>query len=682
MNSVLSASYADIEIKDALHLMDERGVKNTAATRRKLRGDVQRDVIECNGDVIKEFGGVSEQLKRIGATLQSLNAQFSTMKAHITTATQEAAPVLEEAAELLQRKSDSEAKSALLSAFRSHFLISEDDLAILTSTALPVNSDFFRILTRAKGIRSDCTVLLTDEAHSRLGTEILERATSALDLAYGKLHRWTTKEFRALNLENPSLNRDLRQSLKTLAERPELFQSCLDAFAAAREQSLADGFYTALTGYAVNGGRVEGIKAIEESAWEPVRYVGDMCAWVHSAAVSEREALEVLFLEEGEEISANIARGREAEPWKYRSGSPTNPASESDDEEEEREETVFDSLKALNQLVDRALANTAHTLSTRISAILHSGDSPLLLYNIAHTLSFYTVMFLKLLPEESNLIQLLNTLQHSAFTQFQKLCHVQIMDLEAEAGELDVKRNNLRLPSWFQDALDTLKELLKTLDSGISSPAVREVECEAVIEAALEPYEELASKAAEGLGEKDKAVFGMNWQMAVVDALKMFNSVPERRIQGVEKEFERSEQGLRELQLEWLFTESGMKDLFSTIESQGENADVEKLAQLPVFRPESLEDTGRRLDMWLPSALMYALENLGQMESERLAREITEECVEQFCEKFERLERTLMDMPCDEPATEEEGTDSEDEMGRGLRRYFPRTSGEIRVLLS
>lgn len=56
---MLSASYADLEIRDALETLDARGVQNTAETRRQLRLDVQKDVIECNGEIIKDFGQVA-----------------------------------------------------------------------------------------------------------------------------------------------------------------------------------------------------------------------------------------------------------------------------------------------------------------------------------------------------------------------------------------------------------------------------------------------------------------------------------------------------------------------------------------------------------------------------------------------------------------------------------------------
>ena len=60
VTSILSASYADPEIRDALHTLDKKKVQNTPETRRRLRLDVQKEVIECNGAIVKDFGQVAE----------------------------------------------------------------------------------------------------------------------------------------------------------------------------------------------------------------------------------------------------------------------------------------------------------------------------------------------------------------------------------------------------------------------------------------------------------------------------------------------------------------------------------------------------------------------------------------------------------------------------------------------
>jgi hypothetical protein len=69
---------------------------------------------------------------------------------------------------------------------------------------------------------------------------------------------------------------------------------------------LLDSLYTALTG-STHGTTIDyhmdhATKPIEVYAHDPLRYIGDMLAWLHSSAVGEQEALEVLFVaQEGED---------------------------------------------------------------------------------------------------------------------------------------------------------------------------------------------------------------------------------------------------------------------------------------------------------------------------------------------------------------------------------------------
>jgi len=60
LTSILSASYADLDIRDALEALDARHVNNTADTRRNLRLDVQKEMIDCNAGIIQDFGQVAK----------------------------------------------------------------------------------------------------------------------------------------------------------------------------------------------------------------------------------------------------------------------------------------------------------------------------------------------------------------------------------------------------------------------------------------------------------------------------------------------------------------------------------------------------------------------------------------------------------------------------------------------
>lgn len=60
LTSVLSASYADSDIRDALETLSVRGIHNTAETRRQLRLDVQKEVVDSNAEIVRDFGNVAE----------------------------------------------------------------------------------------------------------------------------------------------------------------------------------------------------------------------------------------------------------------------------------------------------------------------------------------------------------------------------------------------------------------------------------------------------------------------------------------------------------------------------------------------------------------------------------------------------------------------------------------------
>jgi hypothetical protein len=65
----------------------------------------------------------------------------------------------------------------------------------------------------------------------------------------------------------------------------------LDEIASARHDAVARAFINALT----RGGPGGTPRPIELQAPDPLRYIGDMLAWVHQACAGEKEMLESLF---------------------------------------------------------------------------------------------------------------------------------------------------------------------------------------------------------------------------------------------------------------------------------------------------------------------------------------------------------------------------------------------------
>jgi hypothetical protein len=597
-----------------------------------------------------------QQLRRIGTAISSLNNYCADMRNHIAAANKETGPVLEEATSLLTQRKQVENKQQILQAFNSHFLVSDEEATVLTSTAEPVNEEFFQVLTRVKKIHHDCQVLLGTE-DQRLGLEVLEQSSKQLNAAFQKLYRWIQREFKTLDLENPQISASVRRSLRVLAERPALFQSCLDSFAEARESILSDSFHSALTGSASEAEHIA-TKPIEFHAHDPLRYVGDMLAWVHSTTVSEREALENLFISDGEEIKRSIQQGLESEPWLR-------------DENAE----IFDGRKALNQLVSRDLTGVARLLRQRTEQVVQSHDDATLAYKIANLIGFYKGTFAKLLGADSEVLEVFNALEASAMRQFRANMRDYVAAVQSD---LAVAPPDLSPPDFLDDALQVLKVLAKSYDASAAGTDDQEEGFQAVLAEALDPFMSGCVNLQKRLEQPDSAIFAINCLFAVKDVLSAYTFATER-VEDMEDTIQEQVAQLVDYQHQYLLHESGLVTLVEALEKITDaDESVKTIPELEAFKRDALVASSQQLDEFLPSALLDAAENLKRLRNRNMIQDITEKAAGSFCEDFEVVESKMM--AADDLLYDEDKEDEDQEPG--LRDLFPRTSGEIRVLLS
>ncbi|KAK3384754.1 oligomeric complex COG6-domain-containing protein [Podospora didyma] len=614
VTSVLSTSYADTEFREALALLDDRNVYNTSEARRRLRLDLQKEVIDSNGEVINEFAKVAEQLRRIGNTVGRLNDSFTEMKTQIGAAHAETSSALEEASVLISQRSQVEQTQALLKAFNANFVLSDDDLVALTQTSEPVDDKFFIVLSKAKKINKDCEVLLGFE-NQTLGLEIMEQASKNLNQGFQKVYKWVQREFKTLNLENPQIGSSIRRALRVLAERPNLFQNCLDFFAEAREHVLSDSFHTALTGSHGSRSHSSSVKPIELAAHDPLRYVGDMLAWAHSAAVGEREALEVLFISDGNEIAKGIQAGRESEMWRLIA--------------EDGEGAIdFDPVSALNELVDRDMSGAVRLLRQRVEQVIQANEDTILAYKLANLLSFYKSTFSKLLSPDSSLVESLTALEAEALRQFRSLARDHVSTLQ---GEFRNTPGDLRPPEFLLNAMEQLSAIMKTYETSFTSSGDREADFEPVLAESFDPFMSGCAKMAQVVSPPSDSIFLINCFLTALDTLSRFDFTQRRAAQLQEKVIEEKTR-LVESQYVFFRMESGLDSLIGALGALRE----ESIADAP-----ALTQASHMLDDFLPSALMDAVQNLKQLQDSKLAMDITEEATERLCVDFEHVEEML-----------------------------------------
>ncbi|KIW50561.1 hypothetical protein PV05_09360 [Exophiala xenobiotica] len=666
LTGVLSSSYADYEIRDALRLLDARGVHNDEETRRNLKLNAQKEVIDCNAKIVDDFGQVAEQLRRVGSLLSTFNATCTSMREHIIAAKQESAPVLDEASTLISRKQETETKQALLDAFTTHFLISNADLTVLTSSAEPLDDRFFSILDRVKTIHRDCEALLGyDGENQRLGLELMEQTARNLDAGFKKLYTWIQHEFKTLDLEDPHISTAIRRALRVLSERPTLFQNCLDFFAEARQSTLAEAFHAALTGSA------GAAKAIEFSTHEPLRYVGDMLAWVHAAGVSEKEALEGLFVGDADDISKGFSSRTDDEPWARVHGRRRS-AFEDEGDEGERD-PVFDGRKALAELVSRNLASVCETLQSRIDVSVRSSGDPVLMFKTFNLLDFYRGIFDKLLGSESALGKVIQSLQSSTLSQFEVT-----MEEETTAATMDnTPSSDLSPPVFLATALTQFSEVARA-----RGPQMTETELERLFTAMLTGLLTACAESAAQIPDVRRSnIYRINYMTALKTSMAAVSAqvpVAQTPLEKAGLEIQSLRDQLVEMLTTSLLEDSGIRDLMQELDTRRSHEPPTRRAWLNT----NLDEAAQRLDNFLSSALMDAQESLKNLFDRTLAQNIVSEAVERFCSEFDELEG-MLDM-VDAESGELDGERFEDvpDHDTSLRELYPRTGAEVRALLS
>ena len=613
-------------------------------------------------------------MEGLGSVIAQLQQTCDQMRSSISSARQEYSPVLEEAqASLIQRNKTSK-QERLLTAFRSHFVISEEDTQELTSSATNIEAPFFSALEKIKAIYTDCHILLGFE-NQRLGLELMDQCSMVTNVAYQKLYRWIQAHLRVIDFENPQINTLVRRALKTLAERPNLFQSCLEVFSDARDHALSDAFYIALTGSRENHKDYQASKPIELNSHDPVRHVGDMFAWAHSAAVTEKETLESFFISENDGFSKGLQAAQATEPWLVGEGS-------------------FDAHEVTVDLVGRNMAGVLRMLRQECEQIIRNQETPAVVYQLVNIFGFYCTTFAKLLDRSSTVVSVPRILETSSLKRFEDLVDGYYVSLGVDVGTNDITAaeihkmpENCNIPEVLWDGLAQLGELWNAYDSPMTPETMRAMTVPRFLEITFGRLPEICENMATSAEEPAKSIFLLNCFDACKRKIDSLNNEAARHASKLPERMAYYISKLVDYQHTNFLHHSGLDSLLvavaSTARQYGE--DLERFAALPTFQPEELQKVAESLDEFLPSAIMEANEDLKHVMNKSTAKEITAEAAERFCDGFDQVEGILTGIdearqPILSPHNQTLGDVAVDRLL--LRSYLPRSSAEVRVLLS
>lgn len=390
-----------------------------------------------------------------------------------------------------------------------------------------------------------------------------------------------------------------------------------------------------------------------------------MLAWAHATAVSEREALEGMFVGEGgegDEMARSVAAGLESEPWS---------APESGE--------AFDGRTALGQLVNRSLAEVAALLGQRVGQVVRGLEEPVLAYKIANLVVFYRNIFVRLVGE-AGFVEGLDEIEGVALERFRETMRWRVEAGEREGGM--TVPEDLGPPEELEEALEQLKALLAGYDTSVAESDMQGEALDLVLGEALDPFLESCAKLTEPMDAPGCHVLPINCLLATRATLSAF-SFTERKLSGLGDSIQEHATQLAEFQYHWLLQNSGLQPLVRALHdlSRGPEIPADAVRESIAFSPQSLANATEQLDEFLPSAVTDALENVKNLASSTLAHQLIDRAVSRFCDDFSRIESVVVAASPEQPEQSDEDEQDEDREPT-LREIFHRTTEDLRILLA
>ncbi|KAK9355414.1 oligomeric Golgi complex subunit 6 [Lipomyces doorenjongii] len=627
LSEILSSSYSDSSIRDALLLLGERIQENTPEMRRQFRANVEAEVIEANGQVLEQFSKIAMQLETIGLTIANMNSVVDDLSNGVSAVREQTKELFAEEEWLSQQKDEIQIKQSLLDAVKAHFFMADAEIEVLTSSAEPIDNRFFDVVKRGQQIYSDCEVLLASE-NPVIGVEIMDQMSKHIDAAFDKLYYWIQREIRHLSVDDLKIRQNIRRALGLLAGRPTMLQNCLDGLSELRQKIILREFLEALT---------EGPKPIELVAYDPFRYIGDMLAWTHSETVNEKEVLELMFIAEDSNLAHGLEEGIASEPWAEQ----------------------FDLKQTIGELTDKNMQSICKPLKARIDQSLSGNVDSTLAYRIFNLFEFYRSIFSKYLSENSQLLNVLKVLESSSMNQFHRSLREKIQLIQAELPNVTL---DLQPPQFLQQSLIEMKTLMTSFDTSFAvAPENRDQEFDKIIEDALVPYLTCCISMSESssLSVAEKDIFLINCFDSAKSVLHLY-SFTKGKLSEFEQQIRSHSLSLIAILHNMYLTDSKLKPTLAALKEKAFDVPLKSLEQ---FQESNITQLSIALDDFLPSALMDAQTFLQRLASPRLGNSIIQEAAKKFVDDFAQVEKAIV------------------ESIEFPRTVFPRTLAEVRVLL-
>uniref|UniRef100_A0A8C5CXA5 Conserved oligomeric Golgi complex subunit 6 n=1 Tax=Gadus morhua TaxID=8049 RepID=A0A8C5CXA5_GADMO len=575
----------DKEMLEALKALSVFFTENSLRTRRNLRGDIERRSLSINEEFARIFKDVKEELESVNEDVHAMSTCCEEMTSRLKAAKEQTQDLIVKTNKLQGENHRLEVRAQVAQAFLTKFQLSGQEMAALRGARdSPITEEFFRALTRVKQIHEDVKVLLRTNQQTA-GLEIMEQMAVLQETSYEQLYRWAQNECRGLTQESCDISPVLSQAMEALQDRPVLYKYTLDEFGTARRAAVVRGFIDALT----RGGPGGTPRPIEMHSHDPMRYVGDMLAWLHQATASEKEHLDALL----------------------------------------KQVTVRGVEENMQEVVGHITEGVCRPLKVRIEQVIVAEPGAVLLYKVSNLLKFYhhTISAIIGTSVATLLITIedMNVLSKKMFFNSLSLHASRLMD------KVELPPPDLGPTSSLTQTLALLREVLASHDSSVVPLDARQADFAQVLSCILDPLLQLCTVSASNLGTADMATYMVNSLYVMKTTLALFEFT-DKRLEMLEFQIEAHLDTLINEQASFVLIRAGLSYIYSCV--QQHSTQQGPLSTLPGMDTSSLKAAMVQFDRYLSSPDALVMPQLNFLLSAAIKDQIFRQSTELVCRAY------------------------------------------------
>ncbi|XP_032360044.1 conserved oligomeric Golgi complex subunit 6 [Etheostoma spectabile] len=584
LNKILETRLdTDKEMLEALKALSVFFTENSLRTRRNLRGDIERRSLSINEEFARIFKDVKEELESVHEDVQAMSTCCEEMTNRLKAAKEQTQDLIVKTNKLQGENHRLEVRAQVAQAFLAKFQLSNEEMSTLRGARdAPITEDFFRALSRVKHIHEDVKILLRTNQQTA-GLEIMEQMAVLQETSYEQLYRWAQNECRGLTQETCDICPVLTQSMEALQDRPVLYKYTLDEFGTARRSAVVRGFIDALT----RGGLGGTPRPIEMHSHDPMRYVGDMLAWLHQATASEKEHLEALL----------------------------------------KQVTLQDVDENMQEVVGHITEGVCRPLKVRIEQVIVAEPGAVLLYKLSNLLKFYHHTISSIIG--TSVASLLITIEEMHILSKKMFFNSLSLHASRLMDKVELPPADLGPTASLTQTLSLLREVLASHDSSVVPLDARQADFAQVLSCILDPLLQLCTVSASNLGTADMATYMVNSLYVMKTTLALFEFT-DKRLEMLEFQIEAHLDTLINEQASYVLTRAGLSYIYSCVQ----NPDQGPLSLLPSMDSSSVKAAMVQFDRYLSSPDTLVMPQLNFLLSAAIKEQIFRQSTELVCRAY------------------------------------------------